>query len=111
MLYVAAQDNTRKFFSEIRRFIFELNFFFFSKILNSIVREIFSKGMRSTSTLIHEVIFSIKQKNIQELDSLLLELSDPENSKFQQWLSQADVGNMIRNPGSSNVTEWLESEG
>jgi len=60
----------------------------------------------------HELVFAIKQLNIEELEDLLLELSTPGNPRYQQWLTFEEVGALTCNINSTQtVVDWLESEG
>lgn len=64
----------------------------------------------SISHLYHEIVISLKQNNINELESLLLERSSPKSAKYRQWLSFDDISQYIHNPTASEVVlSWIKS--
>ena len=73
-----------------------------------IPRHDFIQGNGSNADAKHELIFAIQQRNLVELDKLLLERSTPGNPFYQQWFSFEEVGQMTSNPdGAKAVEEWL----
>jgi subtilase family serine protease len=54
-----------------------------------------SKPAKNTS---HEVIFALRQLNLDVLEHELLERATPGTSKYQQWMSFDEVGALISNP-------------
>lgn len=76
-----------------------------------ITRTTFTKEGRTDPTTIHEVTFAIKQKNIDKLESLLLERSTPGSPQYGKWLTFEAVGEMTSNKESTKfVKKWLENE-
>ena len=60
----------------------------------------------------HEVIFEVRHQNIAELEKLVNEISDPENSKYGEHLSHDEVNALVRNPrGFHQVKNFLLAEG
>ena len=60
----------------------------------------------------HELIFAVQQRNLDKLDGILMERSTPGSSKYQQWLSFEELGDLTSNPaGASVLKDWLSSNG
>lgn len=60
----------------------------------------------------HEVIFAIKQKNLDVVEREVLERATPGNPKYQKWMTFSEVGKLIENPEAVSATvAWLESNG
>eukprot|EP01038_Epipyxis_sp_PR26KG_P004236 gene4236-6013_t len=59
----------------------------------------------------HELIFSIKQRNLDELEKIVLRKATPGSYDYQKWLTFEEVGELTSNPTSAKfVREWLESK-
>lgn len=77
-----------------------------------IFRSSLFKKERSNPLILHEVVISIRQNNIQLLKDTLSELSTPGNAKYQQWLTSEDIGRLVRNEEATNaVKAWIHSIG
>lgn len=77
-----------------------------------ILRNSFYKKNRSNPQTIHEIVISIQQNNIQQLQNTLLEISTPGNAKYQQWLNSNEVGELVRNEvATNNVKQWIHRIG
>jgi hypothetical protein len=64
------------------------------------------------SNLPHEIVFAVKQNNIDVLDAMLMERSTPGSPKYQQWMTFTEVGDLTSNPeGSSAIRSWLKDSG
>lgn len=75
-------------------------------------REDFIMLERSPRDTKHELVFAIKQLNLDQLDDILMNISSPDSLHYQKWLSYEEVGNIVFNSnGTDNVIKWLESEG
>ena len=60
----------------------------------------------------HDVIFVIKQRNMDELTRILHDISDPQSVNYGQHMSAAEIADLTRNPGSrSSVVKHLKSSG
>lgn len=58
---------------------------------------------------LHELVFAVKQQNIELLDSMLIERSTPGSQVYQQWMTHEEVGNITSNLEASHaVIDWLE---
>lgn len=74
----------------------------------SIPRNDFVLHSEADQSSVHELVFSVAQKNLQVLDSMLLERSTPGSELYQQWLSFEEVGTITSNEeGALAVTNWL----
>eukprot|EP01041_Mallomonas_annulata_P002197 gene2197-4272_t len=68
--------------------------------------------VKTTSTLDknlhHSVIFSIKQRNLDELERILYEVSDPDSPNYGQHRTSEEVANLTSNPyGAEQVKSYL----
>ena len=70
------------------------------------------KQSRMSSDYNHEVIFVIKQKNMEELTRFLHDVSDPSCDIYGQHMTRAAVANLTSNPqGRETVLEYLHATG
>eukprot|EP01041_Mallomonas_annulata_P012195 gene12195-25619_t len=57
---------------------------------------------------IHEVLFAIKQNNLDKLESFLHEVSDPDSPKYGEFWTRDEVADLTSNQiGSNKVSEYL----
>lgn len=60
----------------------------------------------------HEVVFHIKQRNLDKLERIVAERSSPHHRDYQRWLSSEEVAALTSNiEGAQQVLIWLESNG
>lgn len=77
----------------------------------SIRRESFQRMDRSDPNSKQTLIFAIKQKNLEYLSNLLVELSTPSNDNFQKWLTFGEVEDIIKNSeATESVLKWLTNQ-
>lgn len=58
------------------------------------------------------VLFAVTQKNVHELERMLLAVSDPDSSQYGEHLSADKVHTLTANPGGTrSVIEWLIENG
>ena len=69
-------------------------------------RDDFIKLGSADDEQMHEVVFAVKQRNVDKLHDMLMEVSTPKSAKFGQFLSRAEVGNLTAN---TDATEFLTS--
>jgi len=82
----------------------------FHEMLKSIPRNTFVKIAESSADAMHELVFSVQQKNLVEFDKMLLERSTPGNPLYQKWFTFEQVGQITSNPeGAEEVTKWLKA--
>lgn len=57
--------------------------------------------------------FGLRQRAISELESKLLDVSDPDSANYGQWLSQSEVKKYLEpeEKSTSAVKRWLEENG
>jgi tripeptidyl-peptidase I len=73
-------------------------------------RKDLTKGSRQISEYVHEVVFVVRQKNMDELTRVLLEVSDPRSSSYGQHLKREEVIKMTSNlEGRNAIVNYLES--
>ena len=76
------------------------------------IRRDIKKQNRARSDHPHEVIFVIQQRNMEELTSILYDISDPNSSNYGQHWSREDVVDFTSNPGGRDaVVSYLNSNG
>jgi tripeptidyl-peptidase-1 len=64
------------------------------------------------SNHVHEVIFAVKQNNLDILQEMLMERSDPSSSTYQKWLSFEKIGDITGTKRSAiRIHEWLTDHG
>ena len=72
------------------------------------MRKDLKKTSRASALLHHTVIFAVQQRNLDELEQVLFDVSDPESSNYGKYWSKSEVGELTSNPTSTNaVLEYL----
>lgn len=67
------------------------------------------KVARSDSSSMHEVIVAIALKNLDVLESIVLDITNPDSSRYSQWMTTDEVHDLTRNDEAVQaVTTWLE---
>lgn len=93
-----------------------INIIAFSGLCNSthvkmeklIERKGFLRKGRAFTDLHHEVIFHVKQLNMDILEQIVAQRSSPSHEKYQTWLSFQEIGLLTSNAeGSEKVVGWL----
>ena len=70
------------------------------------------KSNRISLDYVHEVVFAIRQKNMDELTRILHDVSDPLSSNYGQHLTREEVAYLTSNPESRDaVVSYLSSNG
>jgi subtilase family serine protease len=73
-----------------------------------IPRSTFRRIERSNRNTPHEVMIAVKQRNLQELEAMVLERSKPGSEEYRNWLKHEEVGLMVSNAeATAAVEEWL----
>jgi len=76
------------------------------------LREDFTRLQEAVPGAMHEVVFSVKQKNLDKLEELFFEVSDPTNSKYGKYLSRKQVADLTANPqGTATLQQFLKEHG
>jgi subtilase family serine protease len=77
-----------------------------------IPRETFKKIERSQKNTRHEVVIAVQQRNMDELEAIVLDRSTPGSAQYRSWLKHEEVGELIKNAGATAaVEEWLAKNG
>lgn len=76
----------------------------FLKMESMIKREDFVLQSKADSDADHEIVFAIKQKNLDKLESMVLERSTPGNPLYQKWMTFNEVGELVSNPAAFELT-------
>lgn len=67
---------------------------------------------RADVSQMHEVLFAVKQKNLDAAHDLLMQLADPTNEKYGKWLTRAEVGALTSNTdATSAIEQYLAQNG
>lgn len=75
-----------------------------------IPRPSFVKRERSAADHIHEVVISVRKKDMDKLKALAIQRATPGHLLYQQWLSVQEVDNMVMNlEGFERVHNWVKS--
>lgn len=75
-------------------------------------REDFVLKSKADPSIPHEVIFAIKQRNLDVLEAEVLERATPGNAKYLKWMTFEEVGALVSNPESAQAAiDWLSSHG
>jgi tripeptidyl-peptidase I len=70
------------------------------------------KKERPHDDYIHEVMFAVQMKNMDELTRMLHDISDPDSRNYGQHLKREEMHDLISNPEScTEVTSYLHASG
>jgi subtilase family serine protease len=71
-----------------------------------------TKEQRIPSTIVHEVMFLVKQRNMGELTRILHDVSDPASENYGNHLKKQDIDELTSNPEShEEVVAYLKAAG
>lgn len=66
------------------------------------------KGAKAPASLKHTVVFATKQKKLDQIESILRDVSDPSSVNFGKFLTKAEVMALTANPDATReITEFL----
>jgi tripeptidyl-peptidase I len=72
----------------------------------------FLKGSRVSPKEIHEVVFVVKEKNLDELKRILYDISDPASANYGNHMSFEEIENLVSNPAAhQEVVTYLTAAG
>ena len=72
----------------------------------------YRKKERASLDDVHQVIFYIKELNMDKLSTILNDVSNPDSINYGKYLSKSEVVNLIGNPaGSARVRNYLKQQG
>ncbi len=70
------------------------------------------KGNRALKSAEHQVVFAVKQLNLDKLEKILNDVSDPKSKNYGKHLKKHEVVAMTSNRASSkHISEFLQAEG
>lgn len=81
---------------------------------NSLInlREDFTRMEEAPAAVMHEVVFAVKQKNMDKLEELFYEVSDPTNAKYGKYLTRKQVADLTANPeATATLQNFLKEHG
>ena len=77
-------------------------------ILNAHRQEHLVLQNRAPHDKLHEVVFAVRQRNTENIESELIERCTPESSRYQQWMTFDEVGEYTSNRhGAETIKKWL----
>lgn len=72
----------------------------------------FVKGSRASPTEVHDVVFVVKEKNMEELKRILFDVSDPDSPKYGNHLTPQQIEDLVSNPEAhKEVVAYLTAAG
>ena len=70
------------------------------------------KGLRAPSSQTHDLVFSIRLRNMDELERILYDVSDPSSTNYGNHLTREDIVDLTSNVEScKEVISYLETAG
>jgi hypothetical protein len=74
-------------------------------------RSTLTQVARSPSDYVHEVVFALKQNNLDVIEREVLERATPGNVKYQQWMTFDEIGALIKNDDAMTyLTTMLQAD-
>jgi tripeptidyl-peptidase I len=71
-----------------------------------------SKVRRALSTQIHVVIFTVRERNMDVLKTILHQISDPKSKRYGDHMTKQEVNDLTYNADShNNITKYLHASG
>ena len=72
----------------------------------------FLKGDRVSSSELHDVVFMVKENNMEELKRILLDVSDPLSANYGNHMTPKEIEDLVSNPvGHQEVISYLNAAG
>eukprot|EP00981_Chlorochromonas_danica_P013801 scaffold6861_cov248-Ochromonas_danica.AAC.4 len=76
------------------------------------LRDDYVRKQQADTEKFHEVVIAVKQKNMDQINRILMEVSDPTNPKYGKYLTRREVGAITANrDGTAAVQQFLEAQG
>ena len=67
---------------------------------------------RANADKMHDVVFAVRQKNLDKVNSILMDISDPESPNYGQFMTRAEVAALTMNlDGRDKLLEYLKGVG
>ena len=71
-----------------------------------------SKGERANASLTHEVLIAVKQKNLDKVHKILMDVSDPSSAEYGKHLTREELASLTSNSESTSAIEtYLNQNG
>lgn len=75
---------------------------------NDLAKNLYTYKRRAELTDLHTVVIAVKQRNMEELERILYEISDPSSAKYGQHLTNEEVEELTANHESTSyVLDYL----
>ena len=72
----------------------------------------FVRGSRASPTEVHDVVFVVKEKNMEDLKRILFDVSDPDSPNYGNHLTPKQVEDLVSNPEAhQEVVAYLTAAG
>ena len=77
------------------------------------LRDDYKLGAKANDEQYHEVVFAVKQRNLDRLERILSEVSNPKNeAKYGKYLTRKDIADLTANPKATEaITNFLLENG
>ncbi|RYG65186.1 hypothetical protein EON64_12455 [archaeon] len=76
------------------------------------MRDDFVRRNAADEKVMHEVVFAVKQRNLDQIEKTLFEVSDPASPKYGKYLSRDEVGRLTENRDSTvKIQQFLLKSG
>jgi tripeptidyl-peptidase I len=73
---------------------------------------VFVRGHRATATETHEVVFQVKQRNMDVLTKILHEISDPDHLNYGNHMTMEEINDISSNPDShEEIIHYMKEAG
>jgi Pro-kumamolisin, activation domain len=67
---------------------------------------------RSEHHYVHEIVFAVKSRNMEELTRMLHDVSDPHSQNYGMHMKKEEIDKLVSNPGAcTQLTAYLHANG
>lgn len=56
-----------------------------------------TRGRRCSGGEMHELLFVLRPRNLDKLEALVMDITDPSSPNYRQWVSRTQLGDLTRN--------------
>jgi tripeptidyl-peptidase-1 len=76
------------------------------------LRDDFVRKETADTSIVHEVIIAVKQKNLDMIEKTLYEVSDPRSPKYGKFLTRAQIGELtVNREATTQIESYLAANG
>ncbi len=76
------------------------------------LRQDYKLGAKASDEQYHEDVFAVKQRNLDKLETILYEVSNPKNEKYGQYLTRQQIADLTANTeATAAITKFLLANG